>query len=107
MRAGDDLHYPVTLTNITDSPATLRDPCPMYQEDLYWGAGLNGAPLGKHFYLLNCQPVGSIAAQATVTFAMVLDVPSGAAAGRYTLLWSPIEIGNAKKAQLVPIEITH
>jgi hypothetical protein len=107
VRAGDDLHYTVTLTNITDSPVTFRDPCPMYQEDLYSGAGLNGAPLGKHFYLLNCQPIGSIAARVSVTFAMVLDVPFGAAAGRYTLLWSPLEIGNAKNVERVPIEITH
>jgi H2-forming N5,N10-methylenetetrahydromethanopterin dehydrogenase-like enzyme len=69
--------------------------------------GLNGAPLGKHVYLLNCQPVGSIAARASVTFAMVLDVPSSAAAGRYTLLWSPLEMGNPKNVQRVPIEITH
>jgi hypothetical protein len=67
----------------------FSDPCPTYHEDLYPGAGLEAPPLGKHIYLLNCGPVQSVAAKASVTFAMVLDVPAIAPSGSYTLLWAP------------------
>ncbi|HET9847444.1 MAG TPA: DUF4232 domain-containing protein [Candidatus Dormibacteraeota bacterium] len=105
VRAGSDLHYTISLTNITKTAATF-DSCPVYQEDLYAGDGAAGPPLGKHLYVLNCRPVGSMSPGTTVTFAMVLDVPSSAPTGRYTLLWSNLSPGtDIHDVQRVPIEI--
>ena len=51
---------------------------------------VNGSPPlgGKHIYALNCGPVGTLAAGASVTFQMVfLQVPPDAAPGIYTLVF--------------------
>jgi len=107
LRAGDNLNYTVTLTNTTDAPVAFSDPCPNYHEDLYFGQGVTGPPLGKHIYALNCHPVGAIAPGVSVTFAMVLDVPATAAVGDYTLLWAPEGGLDTQDIQRVPIRITH
>lgn len=106
VRAGDILTYTVTITNIGQSPAAFSDPCPSYHEDLF-PINAPAPPLpGKHLYLLNCQPVQHIAAGASVTFAMRLDVPSGAIPGNYTLLWAPLESPNIQDVQRIAITIT-
>jgi Protein of unknown function (DUF4232) len=104
VHAGETLSYTVTLTNITAATVTFPNPCPAYHEDLYADSRLGGAPLGKHRYVLNCRPAGSLAASASVTFAMLLDVPATASSGSYTLLWAP-EWGGVDDVQRVPITI--
>lgn len=104
VRAGATLSYTVTVTNITAGTVTFPNPCPAYHEDLYPDSRLSGAPLGKHRYLLNCRPAGSVASNASVTFAMLLDVPATAASGSYTLLWAP-DWGGVDDIQRVPITI--
>lgn len=103
VEAGESLRYTVTFTNVTKSPVVFSDPCPAYQEDLYQGSGLTGMPFGKHFYVLNCRLVPSISPGASVTFAMVLDVPVTAPTGTYTLLWNPTEGLDTQNIQRVPI----
>lgn len=106
VRAGSDLHYTVTLTNLTTSSTVFGDSCPVYHEDLYAGDGAAGPPLGKHLYVLNCRPVASMPPGASVTFAMDLDVPSSAPSGRYTLLWDALSPGtDIQDIERVPIEI--
>lgn len=105
VRAGENLRYTVTFTNITGAPVIFSDPCPAYREELYPVAPMMAAPLGKHFYVLNCRPVGTIAPQSSVTFAMVLDVPATAAPGRYTLLWDLDEGIDLQDIQRLPITI--
>jgi len=106
VRAGDILSYTVTITNVGQSPAAFSDPCPSYHEDLF-PISAQAWPLpGKHLYLLNCQPVQHIAAGASVTFAMRLDVPSVAIPGQYTLLWAPLESPNIQDTHRVAITIT-
>jgi hypothetical protein len=105
VRAGGNLTYTVKFTNSTHATVAFSEPCPYYHEDLYFGHGVSGAPLGKHIYALNCGPVKGIAAGASVTFAMVLDVPSTANAGDYTLLWAPEEGIDIGDIQRVPIRV--
>jgi Protein of unknown function (DUF4232) len=106
VRAGSNLSYTVTFTDTTVAPVTFSEPCPNYHEDLYFGRGGGGPPLGKHIYALNCRPVKVIAPQASVTFAMVLDVPATANAGDYTLLWAPDEGIDTQDIQRLPIVVT-
>jgi hypothetical protein len=106
VRAGDSLMYTVTITNITAASVVFSDPCPAYREDLFPVVSLaRVSPLGKHRYLLNCRPAGTIDSRASVTFAMVLDVPATATPGSYTLLWAPDEGADTQDIQRVPITI--
>ena len=107
VRAGNNLQYTVTFTNVTTSPVVFSDPCPTYHEDLYFGSGATGQPLGKHVYLLNCHAVEAIASHASLTFAMVLDVPASASPGGYTLLWAPDEGADIQDIQRLPITVVH
>jgi hypothetical protein len=88
-RVGVALPYLVTLTNDHPQALNLISLCPTYEEELIAGdLAKGGLPLGgKHIYALNCGPVGSIAAGASVTFQMVFLVPSDAAPGQYTLFF--------------------
>ncbi len=79
----------------------------MYHEDLYSGNGLTGMPLGKHFYVLNCGAAPTVAAHASLTFAMVLDVPASATPGSYTLIWAPDQGVDLYGIQRLPIIVTH
>lgn len=107
VRAGTNLQYTVTFTNTAAAPVAFSEPCPYYHEDLYFGLGATlGRPLGKHLYTLNCHPVKTIAPNASVTFAMVLDVPSMATPGDYTLLWAPEEGLDIQDIQRLPIKVT-
>lgn len=105
VRPGTNLDYTVRFTNTTAFPFAFEDPCPNYHEDLYLGEGVLGKPLGKHIYALNCHPVKAIAAHASVTFAMVLDVPADATGGHYTLLWAPDEGTDTQDIQRLPIVV--
>lgn len=105
VRVGDNLRYTVTITNVGQSPVAFSDPCPSYHEDLYPISAEVGPLPGKHLYLLNCQPVRRIAAGASVTFAMILDVPSMAIPGKYTLLWAPQESPNIQDIHRIAITI--
>jgi hypothetical protein len=87
-RVGVGLPYLVTLTN--DHPQTLDliALCPTYEEELIADPTKGTPPLGgKHIYMLNCGPPGSIPAGASVTFQMVFLVPADAAPGKYTLFF--------------------
>jgi hypothetical protein len=106
VRAGDILSYTVTITNVGQSPAAFSDPCPSYHEDLFPISPQAGPLPGKHLYLLNCEPVQHIAAGASVTFAMRLDVPSAAIPGKYTLLWAPLESTTIQDTHRIAITIT-
>jgi hypothetical protein len=105
VRAGDNLSYLVTFTNHSAATVTFSDPCPAYHEDLYAGRPQNAPSLGKHRYLLNCRPAGLVAPQASVTFAMVLDVPATASPGNYILLWAPDEGIDTQDIQRLPLAI--
>src|SRR5712692_1861998 len=88
-RVGHALPYLVTLTNDRGQALDLVALCPTYEEELFADI-VNGSPPlgGKHIYALNCGPVGTLAAGASVTFQMVfLQVPPDAAAGMYTLVF--------------------
>jgi hypothetical protein len=106
VRAGDNLSYTVTITNIGQTPAAFSDPCPTYHEDLYPIDAQAGPLPGKHLYFLNCQPIRRIAAGASVTFAMILEVPAMAIPGKYTLIWAPQESPNVQDIHRVAITIT-
>jgi hypothetical protein len=122
VKAGELLRYEVTLRNVTAEPVRFGENCPAYREDLYPEQALTAPPppgkyerdepatrgkppLGKHRYLLNCRPAGSIAPGAEVTFAMVLGVPASAEPGRYFLLWALDEGVSSNGIQRVPIAI--
>ncbi|TMB70494.1 MAG: hypothetical protein E6J51_03350 [Chloroflexi bacterium] len=104
--SADTMPAPYPFSYRLDVPATFSDPCPSYHEDLYPISAQAGPLPGKHVYLLNCQPVQSIAAGASVTFAMRLDVPSAAIPGKYNLLWAPQESPNIQDVHRIAITIT-
>jgi hypothetical protein len=92
VKAGEQLNYVVTLTNPTKLPIDFRQHCPNYEEELFANL-VQGQPLGgKHFYALNCKAAGVLEPGKPMSFAMVLQVPAGAAPGSYTLFFN---IGNA------------
>ena len=80
VRAGDALHYRVTLTNPTSNPLPL-DPCPAYSHGWKGDGGHANFPT----YRLNCAPQ-TIAAGQSVTFAMELAIPE-TATGDGALSW--------------------
>jgi len=94
-RVGVALRYLVTLTNDHPQALNLIALCPTYEEELIADVQKGSPPLGgKHRYALNCGPAGSIPAGAGVTFQMVFLVPTGAAPGKYTLVFG-LGYGNA------------
>jgi hypothetical protein len=93
---GHALNYQVTLTNVYSRPLTFPNGCPGYIQDL---AG-PGWTLGKTWYVLNCQPMGSVIPPgASFTFAMVLVIPSSAPVGAYSLAWG-MDVGDANNGGL-------
>jgi hypothetical protein len=77
---GELFHYQVALTNT--GATTFRfdsTSCPSYIEQI--------APAPEQVYVLNCRPVGVIAAGETVDFAMHVVVPQTARAGNNSLTW--------------------
>jgi hypothetical protein len=82
VRAGNVLHYIVTLANPTNTTITL-DPCPGYSEGLYT-AGL----VVRRSFALNCDSVHAIRAHEHVRYAMRLTVPKETAPGTGKLGWS-------------------
>lgn len=77
---GHTLRYTVRLSNPTGAAIDL-DPCPSFVQRL--GAG--GAEAA---YSLNCRPASRIPSHGSVTFAMRLELPAGAAPGPQKLLWA-------------------
>lgn len=77
--AGQALKYEVTLTNVSGRAITFAG-CPGYTEALK-----SAHAVGR--YVLNCRPVGTMAAGASVTFAMQLPVPTDSIAGEDVLSW--------------------
>jgi hypothetical protein len=82
--AGKALTYRVTLENVYYRALEFRSGCPEYIEAL---AGPDGWTTGKQFFLLNCGGVGVIAPGASVTFAMVIQIPPSAPGGNYSVIW--------------------
>jgi hypothetical protein len=80
--AGQLLQYQVTLTNVSGAPFHF-DACPPYRE------AMDTVPAKKvlGMYQLNCVPVGTLASNGTVTFAMVLEIPADAPIGLQVLSW--------------------
>jgi hypothetical protein len=80
--AGQQLHYQVTLTNVSGAPFHF-DACPPYRE------AMDTVPAKKvlGMYELNCVPVGALAVSGSVTFAMVLEIPADAPTGPQELSW--------------------
>ena len=78
--AGQTLRYTVTITNESAAPISF-DSCPTYDEGF--------APDGMVSFLLNCGPVGRLAAGASATFAMEFTIrPSPKApTGPQRFLW--------------------
>ena len=84
-RAGQSLEYLMTLTESRGQPLDLVALCPTYDEELYADIVHGSPPLGgKHVYSLNCAPAGTLRPGASITFRLVLKVPSDAAPGDYT-----------------------
>jgi hypothetical protein len=81
VRAGQTLRYQVVLTNASASPFRFHD-CPIYNEDASRVGSKNVAS-----YQLNCSGVGWLAPDASVTFAMVLDIPASTPPGSGGLRW--------------------
>ena len=100
---GGTLDYTVTLTNISpfDKPQNLAAFCPTYTERLLLPA--RAAAVETH-RLLNCGPVGVLAPNVPVTFAIRLPIPADAAPGAATLVWAIGSRGPAAKAtfEIVP-----
>jgi hypothetical protein len=81
---GRALQYTVTLRNVYYRALEFRAGCPEYIEVL---AGSDSWTTGKEFFLLNCGGIGAIAPGASVTFAMVIQIPPTAPAGNYSVIW--------------------
>lgn len=90
---GDHLHYTVTILNSpspstcaracpTSIPSLTLQQCPTYHEEL---EGLAGS---LRSYTLNCAATRPIAAGATESFDMYVDVPRSATPGPVVLLWA-------------------
>lgn len=82
--AGKALKYKVTLQNVYYRALEFPSGCPEYVEIL---AGPDSWTTGKEFFLLNCGGIGPIAPGASVTFAMVIQIPPTAPAGDYSVMW--------------------
>jgi hypothetical protein len=81
---GKALNYKVTLQNVYYRALEFRNGCPEYIEVL---AGPDGWTTGKEFFLLSCEGVGAVAPGASVTFAMVIQIPPSAPTGNYSVVW--------------------
>jgi hypothetical protein len=80
---GATLSYTVTLANPTSRAVALASACPAYTEGLYTqSAQVRGS------YRLNCAAAGSLAPNATATFAMELQVPETASPGVAKVGWN-------------------
>lgn len=102
--AGKPFSYLVVLTNTTNQTMDLAAQCPSYEEEMFAGSGL---PLGgKHFYMLNCNPAGSLAPRARVAFQMVYPVAADAAPGRYNLMFRLLNSDSLSKPAEQPVEVT-
>ena len=81
--AGSVLDYTVTLTNPTANSIALL-PCPSYTQELY----ADGTKVA-YSVLLNCAAAGSqLAAGASVSFDMQLQIPGNLPPGPVKLSWS-------------------
>lgn len=78
---GQTVTFHVKVTNRSARPFRFGNPCPNYVE----GSG-SGQPTEVH--VLNCRPVGAIAAGASVVFEMRIRVPDSAPIGRDALTWA-------------------
>jgi hypothetical protein len=77
---GELFRYEVALTNTGRSAFRFaRSSCPNYIEAL--------TPSSPQAYVLNCRPIGEIAARETVRFAMRIRVPATARLGIGSLTW--------------------
>jgi hypothetical protein len=93
---GHAINYRVTLKSVYSRPLTFPNGCPAYIQGL---AG-PGWTLGKTWYVLNCQPMGSVLTPgASFTFAMVLQIPPSAPVGEYSLSWG-MDVGDANNGAL-------
>ena len=85
---GKPFAYLVTLTNDTGQPMNLASRCPNYEEEMFADFGDDARPLGgKHFYMLNCAPAGTLAPGASRVFQMIFTVPVDATPGSYALVF--------------------
>jgi len=83
---GKPFEYLVTLTNDTKQPMNLVSGCPNYEEEMFADIVAGSPPLGgKHFYMLNCAPAGTLAPGASRVFQMIFNVPADATPGTYTI----------------------
>ncbi|TMF02850.1 MAG: hypothetical protein E6I39_00170 [Chloroflexi bacterium] len=105
--AGKPFDYLVTLTNNTKQPMNLAATCPNYEEELFADIIHGSPPLGgKHFYMLNCAPAGTLAPGRSATFQMVLNVPADAKPGTYTVLFALRYSNNASRPVETPVQLT-
>ena len=81
VRAGQTLHYEVTLTNHSGAPFHFHD-CPGYSEN----NSRNEAKIVAN-HQLNCGSVGWLETDQGVTFAMALDIPASTPPGPGILRW--------------------
>jgi hypothetical protein len=83
---GKPFEYLVTLTNDTKQPMNLTSRCPNYEEEMFSDIVSGSSPLGgKHLYMLNCAPAGTLAPGASRIFQMIFNVPADATPGTYTI----------------------
>jgi hypothetical protein len=80
VRAGDQLDFLVSLTNVSGAPVTFLSPCPSY--DIWLGPK---QVIGTHS--LNCGSVGAIPPGHSVWFDMKLRIPANMPAGHSGVAW--------------------
>lgn len=86
-RRGQILRYEITLTNTSKRPFRFHG-CPLYDEEFSGAQDKNGVSRQATFtYVLNCRPVGMIAAGVSVRFAMELPVANNAVPGTAVVGW--------------------
>lgn len=71
---GSTIEYTITLTNRSDHAIAL-DPCPTYQQALYFATAPPVPRPQPEFFELNCDTVHAIAAGQSVSYAMRIQVP--------------------------------
>ena len=73
IKAGNTIHYVVTLENQTNNNVSLI-PCPVYQEEIFVPSG--STQKISRTLQLNCSSIHSIGPRSQLSFEMVIAVPS-------------------------------
>jgi hypothetical protein len=88
-RAGGDIVYLVTLTNVGSTSIDLTTNCPDYGQEVFAGDITGGPPRGiKPVFQLNCRPAGAIQPGKRLTFEIRLALSRDTTPGTYSLFFT-------------------